>query len=303
MRTLALAALLLGCGSVGRAASRPATVVVLPDTQYEACYAPETFRAQVEWVVRERTNLNVAAVLHVGDVVENPSSRPEWEVARGAMRLLDGKIPYLVVPGNHDLRPDRSTLLNDYFGPSSAPWIAGVMEAGHSENSYVVLDVGERSWLVVGLEYDPRDAAVAWADQIFKEHASLPAVLLTHAYLDGADGTRYSSPAQAGYPAEYPGNDGEALWRKLVVPNPNVRLVLCGHHLAGRRTSARPDGTIVHEVASDYQWWEGDHNGYGYLRLVEFDYADKKLRFRTYSPTREAFLTRDEDRFELDLTP
>jgi hypothetical protein len=281
-----------------------ATIIVLPDTQYASTFVPDTFRAQIEWIVKERAARNITAVLHVGDIVEHPFERAEWGVANSAMRLLDEKIPYMVVPGNHDLGVNRASLINDYFNPVSMPWISGVMTPGHIENSYSLIDIGPCTWLVVGLEYAPRDLVIVWADKVFKAHVELPAILLTHVYLDGSDGTRYHSPAQAGYPVvacsiDQGLNDGEMLWQKLVVPNSNIRLVLCGHHFAGRRTSARPDGSLVHEVAADYQWWEGDWNGYGYLRVMEFDYASGEIRVQTYSPIRHEFLEGDAHQFLL----
>jgi hypothetical protein len=304
---------LVGCGhatpAVVRAdaisaAARPDTIVVLPDTQYATCYVPDTFRAQVEWIART-SNVHVAAVLHVGDIVEHPFSRAEWDVASRAMHQLDGKIPYVVVPGNHDLGPDRESLIDDYFAPESMPWVTGVMEPHHIENSYSFIEIGGRGWLVVGLEYAPRDAAVNWAGGVIGRHSDIPVILVTHAYLDGADGIRYYTLGQFGYPTGLTPaagiNDGEMLWRKLVEPNSNIRLVLCGHHMVARRASTRADGSVVHEVVSDYQWWQGDWNGYGYLRLMEFDYINQVIRVRTYSPTIGNFLVGSEHQFELGL--
>jgi DNA repair exonuclease SbcCD nuclease subunit len=282
-----------------------ATVVVLPDTQYYSHYFPSTFSAQTTWILQEQVPRRLAAVLHVGDLVDDPFEIPEWNVAGQAMRLLDGRIPYVLVAGNHDIGSDRSSPINDYFSPDSMPWITGTMTVGQIDNNYALVDIGPRTWLVVGLEYGPRDAVVAWADTVFKSYADRPAILLTHGYLDGSSGTRYSSPDQPFYPLGYTPeqgiNDGEMLWQKLVVPNPNVRLVLCGHYGVTRQTSARPDGTLVHEIDSDYQWWNGDWNGYGYLRLMEFDYEAKEIRVETYSPTLDSYLTDDLNKFTLSL--
>ena len=320
---IALAALAAGCGAddgfnpsgadagsagaVSLDADPPstATVVVLPDTQYYAHYHPDTFPAQTRWILQEKAARKIAVVLHVGDVVDDAFETAEWNVAGPAMRILDGKLPYVLVPGNHDIGLDRSSIINDYFSPDSMPWIANTMTTGQIENNFALVDIGPRVWLVVGLEYGPRDAVVAWADSVLKAYANRPAILLTHAYLDGADGTRYQRPDQAFYPSGYTPeqgiNDGEMLWQKLVVPNPNVHLVLCGHYGVARQTSARPDGSLVHEIVSDYQWWEGVDDGFGYLRAMEFDYAKKEIRVQTYSPTRRSFLTDDVNQFTLSL--
>lgn len=324
MFTVALAVVAGGCGEDGvphasdagaaaflppsadaGAAPTTATVVVLPDTQYYARDFPQTFMAQTNWIIAQKPARKIAAVLHVGDIVDAPFVVSQWNVAGSAMRILDGKLPYVVVPGNHDMGLDRTTPIDDYFSPDSMPWITGTMTVGQIENNYALIDIGPRSWLVVGLEWGPRDATLVWANQVLKAYADRPAIILTHAYLDGGDGTRYQRPDQAFYPIGYTPeqgmNDGEMIWQKLVVPNGNVRLVLCGHYGIARQTSARPDGTLVHEIVSDYQWFEGPENGFGYLRTMEFDYAQKEIRVQTYSPTRKSFLTEDMHQFTVSL--
>jgi len=49
-----------------------------------------------------------------GDLVEWGTELPEWDVAGSAMRVLDGKVPYMLVLGNHDTKLDRS-------GPTKSP--------------------------------------------------------------------------------------------------------------------------------------------------------------------------------------
>jgi hypothetical protein len=297
----------------------PVTVVVLPDTQYYAAAYPEVFAGQTSWILAERTALHIAAVLHVGDIVDGDTAA-QWTVANPAMRTLDGFVPYVVVPGNHDTDSNRKTLIDNYFGPASMPWITGTMTAGQIENNYALVDIGPQKWLILGLEFGPRDAVVAWADTILKAYPTTPAILLTHAYLY-SDGTRYNV-AVAGtdstkdsyqwwYPQYYlftPSqgiNDGEMLWQKLVLPNPNVRLVFCGHQTGwARETSTRPDGTRVHQMLSDYQWYKIDQSDYyggsGYLRVVQLDYGKKTIAVQTYSPYLQQYLTDDANQFTLD---
>jgi hypothetical protein len=68
-----------------------------------------------------------------------------------------------------------------------------------------------------------------------------------------------------------------------------------------RLTSARPDGTTVHQILSDYQWLDGENFGFGYLRLVQLDYDSKKIQVRTFSPFRKASLDDAPNQFTLDL--
>ena len=119
---------------------------------------------------------------------------------------------------------------------------------------------------------------------MLKAYPNHPAILVTHAYLY-RDGNRYDIniskvthqdfiPQDYGYTASQGINDGEMMWQKLVLPNPNVRMVFSGHDTGSARlTSARPDGSVVHQMLSDYQWWTDDTHqdgsfGYGWLRIV-----------------------------------
>jgi hypothetical protein len=297
----------------------PTTLIVLPDTQYYASTYPGVFTQQTNWILAQRAALNISAVLHVGDVVDAPFSSDQWNAASTAMRVLDNTLPYLFVSGNHDTDANRQGLMDSTFPPASMPWIAGTMTPGRIDNSYMFITLGGRTWLVLGLEFGPRDAVVAWADAILKTYPTVPAMLVTHAYLY-RDGTRYNLavagadqnqpsyqyffPAYYGFTANQGINDGEMLWQKLVVPNPNVRLVFSGHDTGGARlTSTRPDGSVVHQMLSDYQWLEAQDFGFGYLRILRFDFAKKTIDVVTYSPYLQKYLTDAENQFTLDLYP
>jgi 3',5'-cyclic AMP phosphodiesterase CpdA len=297
------------------------TIAILPDTQYYASTFPDVLAAQTTWIVRNRGHRHLAAVLQLGDLVDTWSSEPQWRAVSASLRALDGQVPYLVVPGNHDTDRTRQGPINQYFAPSTMPWIRGTMVPGRIENNYAVLDIGQRAWLVLGLEFAPRDAALAWAGEVLRAHADLPAIVVTHAYLY-EDGSRYGmtqpgsgdhvlrsqrfAPQAFDYTPGQGINDGELIWRKLVLPNRNVQLLFCGHdNGVARLTSVRPDGSRVHQILSDYQWlYQGDDNyegGSGFLRLVAFDYADQAIHVETYSPYLDRYLTDDGNQFTLPL--
>jgi hypothetical protein len=297
------------------------TLVVLPDTQYYAATFPQIVATQTAWITLAQHERHIVAAVQLGDLVDQVSDAAQWDAVSAAFRMLDGRVPYLLVPGNHDTDRDRVGPLDDYFPRRTMPWLAGTMTAGQVENSFLEVDIGSRRWLLVGLEFGPRDAALAWADAVLKSHASLPAIVVTHAYLYG-DGNRYGTPrpghadrpssGQAFAPALFSYtptagiNDGEQIWHKLVLPNPNVQLVLCGHdNGVARLTSRRPDGSRVHQLLSDYQWlYQGTPayaGGSGFLRLLEFDEERQQIQVRTYSPYLDRYLTDEGNQFTLDL--
>ncbi len=143
-------------------------------------------------------------------------------------------------------------MINDYFPVSTfqgSPSFKGTFEPNRIENSAHLFDVpgGAGRWLVISLEFGPRDTVLAWANDIAKQYADTPAMLLTHAYLYD-DNTRYdhvARPSQQWNPHSYPigmnagdANDGEEMWQKLVLGNSNIRFVLSGHVLEHRRGPA-----------------------------------------------------------------
>ena len=294
---------------------------VLPDTQYYACGFPHIFEAQGRWILEQAAELGVGIVLHTGDVVD-ADIPGEWAVAANAMHLLDGHVTYLIAPGNHDLRLDRSSLINDFF---VAEDLVGEDTQGTSfltpggiENSSAIVELRGRPWLFIGLEFAPRDSTLDWANRVLEEYEDLPAVLFTHAYLY-ADGARYdrSLPSmQEFHPDIYAVtpeegiNDGEDIWQLVVEPNRNVHVVLSGHVVPDgveRSEAMRSDGSVVHQVLTNYQHCivcpcaevEG---GGGYLRVFSLSEDETALRVQTYSPHFDEFLTDGDNEFELQLS-
>jgi hypothetical protein len=294
---------------------RSFTIVSLPDTQYYAAAHPEILRAQTDWIVREHGRHGVAFVVHEGDIVDSDDTT-QWRRAASSLHALDGVVPYVLSPGNHDYerRGDhitRRTRLDAFFpaaGFARTTCPDPPFEADRIENACQIIDTPGGPWLVLSLEFGPRDAALAWADGILKRHTALPAVVVTHAYL-ASDDTRYDHVARRGQPwnphrymrgLSGQVNDGEEVWRKLILKNDNVLFVLCGHDLGdgiGRLTSTRPNGTRVHQLLANYQM--DALGGAGYLRLMTVTPAERRVRVRTYSPYLDRYKTDPDNDFTL----
>jgi hypothetical protein len=300
------------------------SIIALPDTQYYSLAYPEIFDTQAEWIVAEHQAGNVAFVLTVGDIVDNDVPE-QWANASHSLHMLDGVVPYVVVAGNHDYygagwTQNRETMIDSYFPVAtfaSTPWFKGTFEPNRIANHYQVFEVPSAGgsaikdqWLVLSLEFGPRDEVLAWADAIVKQYAPIPAMIVTHAYLYD-DNTRYDNvlrPEQNWSPYDYPigatpgaVNDGEQMFQKLVLPNSNIRFVFCGHVIndgVGRLTSTRPDGTVVHQVLADYQIYASGGNGF--LRVMQFFPDEHAVHIRTYSPFTDTFLTDGENDFILE---
>jgi hypothetical protein len=292
--------------------TEPFTIGVLPDTQFYVQSYPDMFMSQATWLAQQKTALNLAFVLHQGDIVETPSLQAEWNTAIGALDVLTkAQIPFVLSAGNHDIdtRTREAPLLNQNYPAAKFPHVQGTFEPNKIENSFHLIPAGGRTWLIVSLEFGPRDEAVAWADGIFKMHAEKPAILLTHAYMymgqERYDHIKYPEGKHFWNPHVYrlPGttNDGEQMWQKLVSKNDNILLVFSGHATwpegaAGLISSRRASGYYVHEMLANFQGCPSDYmcvnrdtmkpvrGGEGMLRVIKMDPANKRARVETYSP-------------------
>lgn len=300
------------------------TVAVLPDTQMYSLAHPEVFMRQTEWLARNKQTQNILFVLHEGDIVNN-NTHPEWMNARRAIDvLLHAGLPYVLAPGNHDMGDGgsantRRSHFSDYFSRYDLRLAkaSGTFEPGRIDNHWQSFDTPWGPFLVVSLEFGPRDAAVDWAATVVQAHPDHRVLLLTHAYLY-SDGTRYDwaakgdsqrwNPHSYGIAGQEGGvNDGEQLWQKLVRPHPNLVMTLNGHVLnsgTAHLCSTREGGPAVHQVLANYQ--QGIDNarpfgGGGFLRLMRFQPDGRTVEVLTYSPWFDESMTDPAHQFTLQL--
>ena len=285
-------------------ASGSYTFAVLPDTQVYALLYPGLYDAQTAWIAENAKRRNIVYVLQLGDITNN-NTPTEWQRAADAFSIIDNVVPYAIVPGNHDYGPagnaaDRTTLMNDYFSyPRISAWptFGGAYETGKLDNTYHLFSVGKRNFILLALEWGPRDEVIAWANQLMDNNPDRYGIMLTHAYLNNND-LRYDITDTA-HPQDFdphyyatPGvNDGEELWQKLVRKHPFI-MVLNGHVLGdgtGYLASKTDTGITCHQMLSNYQF--RDLGGEDYLRLVEVQPDGVTVRVSTYSPLYDSYLT------------
>ena len=226
------------------------------------------------------------------------------------MRLLDGKVPYMMAIGNHDYdqnnpagRTASTKNFNSFFGPAryaGAAWYKGSFPAGSNENFYGVVTVNGRNYLIIVLEFAARDSALAWADGILKANQDKDAIIVTHmfTYMDNTriSGCDLNSAGSFGVGQD---NNGEDMWWKLVRKYPNIHLVLSGHVVQGDGTGRRMDlglnGNLVNQILSDYQ--SDPLGGGGYLRIMRISPSLNRVSVTSYSPYLDSFMTDDHNQF------
>ncbi|MCM1177879.1 MAG: metallophosphoesterase [Clostridium sp.] len=345
---------LLACGSLSLLAQNRAdpqrlqdkdsfSMILLGDpqgyTKYDI-YQP-IFELCTAWIADNVPNLNIRAVLCTGDLVEqnesfvqddrmvNQTSREMWESASRSLARLDGKVPYVISPGNHDYGYRRSengmTHFPEYFPFERNPCWRDICVAAYPNRNGIMsienaaFELEDANWgslLIVTTEFAPRDEVLDWVSGLISQerYRNHKVIFMTHSFL-------YENTAERTDNESYsiaPRNWGKAVWEKLVSRSSNIVLVICGHkgHPGGfndsvaYRVDKNAAGRPVHQMMFNVQaiggGWDGN-GGDGWLRILEFMPDGKTIKVRTYSPlfgispaTRHlAYRTESYDQFDM----
>ena len=274
------------------------TVVLLPDTQFYSQKFPDNYIAQTLWIRQQREEDNIKFVVHLGDIVQNPTKQPEWENANRAMEVLDDVVPYSMVPGNHDMlvKSRDSELYNKYFSPArykDRPWYGGHL-GETNDNNYCFFEAAGMKFMVISLEFAPRDETLVWAAEVAQKHPDHRVIVATHCYMRPKGRDKVCAKQ---YKVE--GNSGEQMWQKLISKQPNIFLVVSGHVLGvGLQESTNDAGGKVIEMLTDYQGLP--HGGDGWLRTLQFVPAENKIHVKAYSPLLKKTNDKEKHSFTLD---
>jgi hypothetical protein len=293
------------------------TLVLLPDVQSYTENYPHILHSQVDWIVEHSTDFDM--VLQQGDLTEH-NNREEWEVARAAFSKLNHVIPYVLAVGNHDMGSApgknadvRNTAMFNTFFPyremAQLPAFGDVFEPEKMDNAYYLFESGNRKWMVLTMEFGPRESVLEWANKVVDSHPERVVIVNTHGYMY-SDSTRMG-PGDKWLPQSYGigkdtgqhrANNGEQIWRKLVKKHPNIRFVFSGHVLnsgVGTLISVNDEGFPVYQLLANYQnWVKGSVNGgNGFLRILTLDHKTHTLTVKTYSPYIDEYKMEEEQSF------
>lgn len=269
------------------------SIVVLPDTQHYSESYPWIFTNQTQWIVDNQDRLNIKFVMHVGDIVEDADNDTQWRRANKSMSVLDGKIPYGILPGNHDGNiieykkhfPASRYKNYSYWGGSYA----------NNTCNYQLFSALGTNFIVVNLRWKPSSDDIRWANGILSKHSERKAILVTHGYIN-----------QYGIMSVHGLSDTSYIWNELIAPNENIFLVLCGHaHGESRRTDI-VGGKAVHQLLANYQ--ERPNGGNGWLRIMEFsknetETSNLDIVVKTHSPYLNKYEIDANSEFKLEEKP
>jgi hypothetical protein len=278
------------------------SLILLPDPQLYSAFSQNQLLLDLmmEWILKEREPLNIRLVLCTGDLVQhneinNPAASnqtppQQWASTARSFRRLDGKLPYITTTGNHDYT-GRKTHFDEYFSVDTNPLNQAMLREKGTDSegnptlsnaSFEFTSPHGKKFLIVVLEWNPREETIEWAKKIADkaEYADHTVIVLTHSYLQSNN--QYTP-------------EGLPVWQKLVQPSGNIQLVFAGHicapddiqaHIAFR-TDTNAGGKKVHQMIFNAQalggGWAGN-GGDGWLRILEFQPDGKTVSVKTFSP-------------------
>lgn len=293
---------------------KPLKLILIPDAQTYANRDSlnHIYAIQTMWV--NSIADSVKFVIQQGDMTQL-NNDPQWMIAAGAYNILEGRhIPFTYCSGNHDMGRHASSRNTDmmntylpYSRYSRHDYFGGAFEEGKVDNTWHTFSRGDYRFLVISLEFGPRNKVIEWAKTVIEQHPKYNIIINTHNYL-GTDDKHRSGGVSAGEIGKATGdeqaNDGIDIWNKLVSPYPNCLFVFCGHVTGkgiGNLISTGKHGNKVYQYLANYQGGvdgpQSERNGM--LRIVDLYPENKSFTIKTYSPYTDKYKTEPGQEFHV----
>ena len=269
---------------------------VVGDTQTVALTYPDKMDDIYNWILNNAEANKTKFVMGLGDIVDSFTIESEWENAMAAMKLLDGKIPYSVVRGNHD----SVELFNKYVKYDDYKDVISGSYEGDMRNTYQKFSVGNVKYMVFALDYGPSNDVLAWAKDVIDSHPDYNVIITTHAYLfrDGTtldvDDVVPPLKVHESYTPERSGkNNGDHIWDKLVSQCENIVLVLSGHDpwddIVMTQEKGLHGNTVTQMLIDPQAVDKTVDGGVGAVAMLYFSEDGKDVTVRYYSTLQEKY--------------
>ena len=304
-------------------------IAVIPDTQYLVQNNPEKYLEYMRWIRDNADELNIKFAIGVGDIVDdnldestqwagpttdwtwNEPTQWQWEWATKGIEVLEEKIPYRFVMGNHDIDmyTKDDTYLNKYMPYSKYSQIrgfGGAMEEGKVNNMYWYDYIDGVKYMTLCLEFGPEEDVLKWAQKIIEDNSDCTVFVVTHGYLayDGTVTADDTISRNSSYNAAY--GNGDDVWN-AIKNYKNVAAVLCGHIETDDvivSSNVGTNGNKVWQILADAQLEDMSENPAGMLMLMTFNSENDNVGVDYVSPIRSTegnIVSYRDNHFELDF--
>lgn len=251
------------------------TIVWLSDTQDMSCHSyNQAMQKMGQWISEQKEILDVRYVVQTGDAVENGANPRYWTELDLMLDEFKNEIPYIGAAGNHEVKK------NGYLEYLRRPEVLSIPKENvykNGEASFQTFEVNGYKFIIVATGYGIEEESVGWVNSVLQDHKDHLAILLYHDYMQ--TNGRFSI-------------SGKSMYRQIVVSNPNVFLVLCGHVCEGSHSvSSRidtiddnNDGIVDRNVNQLMYNYQSSGMDCGQLRTLLFNTEDHSITVTTYSP-------------------
>ncbi len=217
------------------------SIIQITDTQYLSDADPSLFDGLTSWIVNSSSALNLAMVIHTGDIVQDATSTDDWTNANNAlMQLYNNGVPYCWDAGNHDQLGAGIGL-----GNPDSPWLGGnypalnvtimrqqpywVGDISDGKDTAVKFNYGNYHFMVINIEYDANQTVLDWMQTLLQCNPNVNVIVATHNFLNGYGGYGYTSnPADVAWATNF---------ETLLNNYPNVFMTLNGHDIGDGATA------------------------------------------------------------------
>ena len=282
------------------------TFVWMSDTQYYSESYPHIYDANVDWIAKQKDEMNIKYVIHTGDIVDKAHQEFQWKNADRSMKVLEeNNIPYGVLAGNHDVLLNDEVPYQEYWKWFGEDRFNKQPHYGESYQNnrghYDLISAGGVDFIIVYMGWLVGDEEIQWMHDVIAAHPDRKAIISLHEYLLVSNNR---API------------ADEIYERVVVPNPNVFAVLCGHYHDAETLIDEIDDDgdgipdrKVYQMLADYQG--ATNGGEGFIRLMRFNLEGNTIHMKTYSPYRdeynyykpEEYPGKDEFDIPIDLTP
>ncbi|MGY0503982.1 hypothetical protein [Luteimonas sp. e5] len=194
--------------------------------------------------------------------------------------IISGKLPFSVVPGNHDYdaiwvdannppHPDRDGDIGK--GIRHVGGLKGFLSAFSDQSEFFrgqawyiasndggadsaqIFTAGQCRFLHIGLQFDAPASSLAWARRVILQNPGLPTIVSTHKFTD-RDGKRAVGGPLDMSIIDRHDNNPQMVWDDFISRHDQIFLVLSGHIGGqGYGIDYNDMGNEVHQMLADYQ--------------------------------------------------
>ena len=254
-----------------------------------------------QWILDNKESKKIQFAFNMGDTTDCTSGQDEeeWKVGSKAVKLLDGKVPYSIIRGNHDVEEKYLEYFswNDYKDKVSGSYDNNML------NTYQKFEVGDTKYMVVNLDFgvskdaNEANAILKWANNVVAQNSEYNVIVTTHGDMDG-EGRRMKDndggdPTQYGY-----AKSGQDIWDEFVKLHKNIVLLLNGHNGEGQVFKIEEKGVngnnvvqlMVNPQSLDAHYHNSGYTMTGMIGMLYFSNGGKTVSFEYYSTLRDRYL-------------